>query len=116
MRNRRREITAHLIQQLELSTPLDEAMKTWYCDLRDAGGFRLTDVGRSVLTGHGIQSWQLAAPRPRWITHRLLLDLDHGVTWPYYIHRDGLTVFSSRDAVMAQLYGDITAWVNSLNH
>jgi hypothetical protein len=116
MSNHKRELTARLIKQLELNTTVDQAMNVWYCNIRDSGGLRLTEVGRRVLMSHGIQSWHLPAPTPRWITPRLLLDLDQRVDWPYYVHRDGLTVFSSRDAVMAQLYGDIRTWVTSLEH
>jgi hypothetical protein len=114
MVNHKREFTAHIIRELNLDISVDQAMKTWYVNLRDSGGFRLTELGKSILISHGIQNWNLPAPGPGWINNRLLLDLDQRVHWPYYVHKNGLIVFSSRDAVMAQLYGDIRSWVNSL--
>lgn len=89
-----------------------EAERTWFRNIRSNGGFRLTDHGFGVLTGLGIQSWPVHIPDIRKFMHdkTILLALDHKIRWPYYIHgrQHKLIMFSSREAMMATLYGDIS--------
>ena len=90
-------------------------MNTWYYNLRSQGGFRLTNLGYLVLKSAAVNHWNIDI-NPRDLTKSNLLALDRRLQWPYYIdtrHRR-LVLFSSRDAMMATLYGDITAWLASL--
>lgn len=111
----RREVTAAVIQQLPLPVDIDQAMSTWYYNLRSTGGFRLTALGYQALNVAAMNSWSIDI-NLRDLTKTNLLTLDRKLNWPYYIdaRRKKLVLFSSRDAVMATLYGDVKAWIASL--
>lgn len=111
----RREVTEAVIRQLPVPVDLDEAMSTWYYNLRPQGGFRLTTLGYQALNVAAMNSWSVDISL-RDLTKSNLLTLDRKLRWPYYIdaRRKKLVLFSSRDAVMATLYGDIKSWIESL--
>ena len=94
---------------------LDEAMSTWYYNLRSSGGFRLTALGYQALKTAAMNSWSIDINH-RDLTKSNLLILDRKLNWPYYIDArlKKLVLFSSRDAVMATLYGDVKSWIASL--
>jgi hypothetical protein len=108
---------------MEYQQSTDSAMKTWWVNIRRGGGMRLTDLGYEML--HDvlrIESWVLdLADRERVIfTKRLVLDLDRKLEWPYYIDvnvkrkRRRIVFFGSREAMMANMYGDLERWLNSI--
>ena len=111
----RREVTAAVIHQLPVPMDIDQAMSTWYYNLRPQGGFRLTALGYQAFKIEAMNSWSVDI-NPRDLTKPNLLMLDRKLKWPYYIdaRRKKLVLFSSRDAVMATLYGDIKSWIASL--
>lgn len=111
----RREVTEAVIRQLPVPMDLDEAMSTWYYNLRSSGGFRLTVLGYQALKTAAMNSWSVDI-NIRDLTKPNLLTLDRKLNWPYYIdaRRKKLILFSSRDAMMATLYGDLKAWISSL--
>ena len=111
----RREVTEAVILQLPVPMDLDEAMTTWYYNLRSSGGFRLTALGYQALKTAAMNSWSVDI-NIRDLTKPNLLTLDRKLNWPYYIdaRRKKLILFSSRDAMMATLYGDLKAWISSL--
>jgi len=117
VRHHRREITQTVIDLLPGShrVCVDEALRTWYYNLRANGGFRLTDTGYQALRLAAVNSWNIDV-KFRDLTKKSLLALDHKLHWPYYIDvkQKKLVLFSSRDAVMASLYGDVKAWIDSL--
>ena len=60
-----------------------------------------------------IESWSVAIEDPRkTLNQQFMLALDQRLTWPYYISRTHVVFFSSRDAVMASLHGDLRAWID----
>lgn len=91
-------------------------MNTWYYNIRSQGGFRLTAMGFQALQTAAMNSWSIDI-NPRDLTKINLLALDRKLNWPYYIdsRRKKLVLFSSRDAMMATLYGDLQAWLHSLD-
>ena len=111
----RREITEAVIALLPRPMDVGEAMGTWYYNLRSSGGFRLTELGYQALKTAAVNSWHINI-NPRDLTKSSLLDLDRKLRWPYYIdaRQKRLVLFSSRDAVMATLYGDLKTWLASL--
>jgi hypothetical protein len=114
MPQRKRELTRVLLRELDSALDLDAAMNAWYVNIRESGGMRLTDLGyRTLRTGH-IASYRFTPDKKRWLSKQMLLDLDRGLDYPYYIDRDGIEFFSSRDAVMVNLYGDLEKWLQSL--
>lgn len=94
---------------------VDKALGTWYYNLRSSGGYRLTELGYQALQTAAVNSWSIEI-NPRDLTKTNLLDLDRKLRWPYYIdaRRKRLVLFSSRDAVIASLYGDLKTWLASL--
>jgi len=113
----RREITQVIITLLPagIDVSVDEAMKTWYRNIRESGGFRLTSVGYQALRLAAVNCWSIDVDY-RDINKSSLLALDRKLTWPYYLDARGkkLVLFSSRDAVMVSLYGDVKAWLDSI--
>jgi hypothetical protein len=130
MRNRKLEITTKLISQLPsgYQQNLDEAMMTWWANLRRDGGMRLTVHGYQML--HNVlklESWQLDLSdqedsgvfRSR-VDKRIVLDLDRKLEWPYYLDFNPrkktrrIVFFGSREAMMATMYGDLEQWLASI--
>jgi hypothetical protein len=89
-------------------------MLAWYVNIRESGGLRLTEQGYQTLSQGGITSYRFAVTEKRWLSKRMLLYLDRRMRYPYYIEKSGLVMFSSRDAVMLNLYGDIKQWLATL--
>lgn len=112
----KRDITQELIKAWpnNQAPSLEEALFDWYINIRDTGGFRLTDEGFRVLIAVlELQHWQLPVD-PKAITKRVLLDMDRKIAFPFYLEkrRRQIVFFSSREAMMATMYGDIVAWLN----
>lgn len=115
--NRRHELTARVLALCHNSDlSIEEAIKAWYQNFRSTGGYRLNETGYRTFQAVGIENWQVPV-QLRDLNKRALLDLDRKLDWPYYIDRRGrrLIMFSSRDAMMATLYGDIQAWLANTN-
>jgi len=107
---------------------VEQAMITWWTNIRRDGGMRLTTHGYQIL--HDvlkIESWQLdlsdqeknGAWRAR-IDKRMILDLDRRLEWPYYLDFNArkktrrIVFFGSREAMMATMYGDLKKWLDSI--
>ena len=114
MANNKREITQRLIDLLEDDHDLNHALRSWYVNIRPTGGLRLTNRGYAVLKTLDLESWHvdLTANKPM-MNKRLLLELDHKLQWPYYIDtkKKQLIFFSSREAMLATLYGDLQTFL-----
>ena len=131
MPNRKLSITLGLLEQVPeaLREPWERAMATWWVNLRPEGGMRLTRHGYDVLHGVlGIESWTVDLAKPDqssrvWrarLPKRVILDLDRKLEWPYYLDFDArkkrarIVFFSSREAIMASIYGDIEKWLATI--
>lgn len=125
MQKRKIEIVTRLRDSIpqHLQEPLEQAMKTWWVNLRRDGGMRLTAHGYQIM--HDVlrlESWILdLADEPRQIfTKRLILDLDRKLEWPYYIEINmrkkvrHIVFFGSREAMMATMYGDLQNYLASI--
>lgn len=123
MRNRKLEIIARLIGEIpeDQRESIDHAMITWWANIRPEGGLRLTRHGYDIM--HDVlklESWELDLTDHLRIDKRVILDLDHKLEWPYYLdfnvrkkHRR-IVFFSSREAMMATMYGDLQKWLASI--
>ena len=124
MLNRKLKMIQHLMPQvpMEYQQSIESAMQTWWVNIRQDGGMRLTDLGYEIM--HDVlklESWELdLADQERQIfTKRLILDLDRKLEWPYYIEvsmkrkRRRIVFFSSREAMMATMYGDLAKWIQN---
>jgi hypothetical protein len=114
------EITRHLINKLPPgSWTLEEARLAWWYNFRDNGGMRLTRKGYEVFVKDlDIEFYEFTIPENTKFNQRLVLSLDRKLQMPYYIQRDRhrvnkLIFFSSREAVLANLYGDLEKFLNN---
>jgi len=114
MSNNKRELTQRLLGLLDRDYSIEEALLSWYVNIRPTGGLRLTSIGYTVLKTLDLESWSvdLSDKKPI-LNKRLLLDLDHRLQWPYYIDtkQKKLILFSSKEAMLANLYGDLQAFL-----
>lgn len=112
------EITQKIIETSDRldKFDLDSALKTWYQNIRSNGGLRLTTYGYKILRSLEIESWSWPWPEQKgYIDKKLLLDMDRKLQYPYYINAKTreIVFFSSREAMMATLYGDIKKWLEN---
>jgi hypothetical protein len=110
------EITQRLVELLPESADItiDQALKSWYMNLRKDGGLRLTDSGYQALIMLDIESWPVDIDL-KYIDKRGLLALDRKIHFPYYINakKRQLIMFSSREAMLATLYGDLRQFLDN---
>ena len=99
-------------------------MITWWANIRRDGGMRLTMTGYEMM--HDVlklESWELdLSDRPRPVlTKKLILAMDRKLEWPYYLDfnprkkRNRVVFFSSREAMLATLYGDLESFLKNLS-
>jgi len=130
MKNRKLEIVQKLLELLPESSrgSTDDAMVTWWTNIRRDGGLRLTNQGYHIM--HDVlklESWHLdlseGDEQPNYrarITKRIVLELDKKLEWPYYLDFDArkkrrrIIFFNSREAMMATMYGDLERWLKSI--
>lgn len=110
------DIVEKLIQLLpeSVSITADQALKTWFVNLRRDGGLRLTDQGYQAFDMLEIERWSVPIEIKN-INKRGLLNLDRKLAFPYYIDtkRKNLVMFSSREAMLATLYGDLQRFLDN---
>jgi len=125
MHNRKLEIIQRLMPQvpMEYQQSIDNAMITWWANIRRDGGLRLTNAGYEMM--HDVlrlDSWELDLsdrPRPA-LTKKLILEMDRKLEWPYYLDfnprkkKNRVVFFSSREAMLATLYGDLESFLKQL--
>lgn len=112
----RLEITRTVLERLPGSDHfgLDQATVSWYYNIRHSGGMRLTDAGLTAMRMARLESWTV--PIKNRVDKRILMHLDRKIQFPYYLDQRHRLIhfFSSREAVMASLYGDISKWLDSM--
>ena len=114
MANNKRELTQRLVDLLEEKYDVDDALRSWYVNIRPTGGLRLTGIGYTVLKTLDLESWHIDLTKSKpMMSKRLLLELDRKLQWPYYIDvkNKQLIFFSSREAMLATLYGDLQTFL-----
>lgn len=116
----KRRITKAILEQTSGSNiDLEAAMKTFWLDIRNEGGLRLTDVGDSYFKRADIESFEfpfrlqrITDKEPIYSYQNLMLDLSLKISCPYFIGRHKpsepyLKIYDSKVAMMINLYGDI---------
>ena len=114
------KLTEALVAELpeDFAEPVEVAVRTWWSNIRRTGGMRLTDHGFYVLdrvlglAHYGIDIKSTTA------TQRIVLTLDRKLQTPYYIEIDKripvrVHMFGSKEAMTAQLYGDLEKFLNN---
>lgn len=97
---------------------VDQAMNLWWYNIRQNGGLRLSELGYFVMKKIlDIESYEIAI---NWETfdRRTILSLDRKLQMPYYIAvkkkiPQSIVFFGSREAMLAQLYGDINKFLDN---
>ena len=125
MHNRKLEIIQGLMPQvpMEYQQSIENAMITWWANIRRDGGLRLTNAGYEMM--HDVlrlESWELdLSDRPRPVlTKKMILDMDRKLEWPYYLDfnprkkKNRVVFFSSKEAMLATLYGDLESFLKQL--
>ena len=88
MLNRKLEIVLGLLNQIpdQHRETVNQAMISWWVNIRDTGGLRLTWHGYNLLKNIlEIESWSVdISDAKKTFTKRVILDLDHKLVWPYY--------------------------------
>jgi hypothetical protein len=112
------KLTLRLIELLpeDHRITLEEAMVLWYTNIRNNGGFRLTQNGYQALKILALESWSVPLNDIKiTMDKNLLLALDRKLTWPYFIDykKKEIVFYSSREAVMATMYGSIKNWLDN---
>ena len=113
-------LTQELITLYPDAPALDEAMVTWWQNIREDGGLRLTDVGYLVFSDClELNSYTFELPE-KLLTPRNLIALDRHMASPYYIvnnrKHNNMVMFGSKEAMMAVLHGDMQRFITSLTY
>jgi hypothetical protein len=113
------KLTKRLIELLpeDHRLSIEEAMVLWYTNIRNNGGFRLTQNGLLAMKILGLESWSVPLNDIKiTMDKNLLLALDRKLTWPYFIDykKKEIIFYSSREAVMATMYGSIKNWLDNM--
>jgi hypothetical protein len=113
-------LTQELITRYPDAPTLDEAMRTWWQNIRDDGGLRLTYEGFYVFENLlELSSYSFELPE-KLLTPKNLLTLDRHMTCPYYMVNNRklnkLVMFGSKEAMMAVLHGNMQQFINSLTY
>lgn len=111
----RQQLTQRALELLpeDKRISLNDAMIYWWVNPRKSGGYRLTTEGYNVFGDKlEFENWRIEAPA----NLRLLLELDKKLGAPYYVNsrKRELVLFGSRDAMMANLHGDIKRYLELL--
>jgi len=113
-------LTQELITRYPDAPTVDEAMHSWWQNIRNDGGLRLTYEGFYVFENLlELSSYTFDLPE-KLLTPKNLLAMDRRMTCPYYMVNNRklnkLVMFGSREAMMATLHGDMQRFILSLSY
>ena len=115
------EITQSLVKHLDHITE-EEALSTWWRNTRIHSGLRLTEEGYNTFVQElFVKRYTISIEESvKAIKHnpRLLLQLDHYITCPYYFppRKQAIVLFGEQEANMVSLYnGDIQLYMKNTN-
>ena len=113
-------LTRELITRYPDAPALDEAMVSWWQNIQEDGGLRLTYEGFYVFENLlELSSYTFELPE-KLLTPKNLLALDRRMTCPYYMINNRklnkLVMFGSKEAMMATLHGDMQRFIASLSY
>ena len=117
----KKKLTQELINLLpkERQISLDSAMTAWWFNLRKNGGMRLTGPGYvAFVTDLDLEHYEYTITDPLQFNQQTILKLDRKMQMPYYIHAikgipKKIVFFGSREAVMANLYGNLQQFLDN---
>ena len=114
------QLTQALVANLpeEFAESAEVAARTWWANIRKTGGLRLTDHGFYVFSRVLELAHYDLDIRPILGNRRIILALDRKLQSPYYIKIEKripveICMFGSREAVVAQLYGNVEKFLRN---
>lgn len=115
------DYTRQILKQLpaDKQPTEDDALSSWWQDIRPDGGLRLSAEGCVVFKRLGITSYEFEVPPSTPARANTLLILSNKLTCPYYIvlgKKPKLVLFGSKEATLYSLYGDINRFISAINH
>ena len=121
MRDFRQQLTHNLVKKLDVDLGITDkiAMKTWWYNLRENGGMRLTDKGYQIFNQTlKLTQYKIELTSMNKINNSVLLDLDRKIQNPYYIMTKNtvsyrLILFGDKEAMLITLYGDLIKFLNN---
>ena len=122
MRNKL-QLTQTLVNLLPDSRRIsvESAVPVWWYNLRKNGGLRLTATGyRAFVEELELENYEYPIDNPQLFNQHTVLDLDRKMQMPYYIHAvkgipKKIVFFGSKEAVMINLYRDLTHFLDNYN-
>jgi hypothetical protein len=118
-RNKQR-LTEELVKQLdpERGITLKQAMRTWWFNIRKNGGMRLTAKGLDVFCNLLKLEHYNYRIDPFDLNSKIIIAMDRRLQHPYYIVTKKMIpvqiiFFGSKEAMMANLYGDIKKFIDN---
>jgi hypothetical protein len=112
-------LTKELVKILAFDNELniDELYSEIWRNLRHDGGFRLTNKGYELFSEYlELEHYTVDLNVPS-LSIKMLLDLDHKLKHPYYLHiykhNVDLILFDSKEAMLANLYGDMKKFLDN---
>jgi hypothetical protein len=120
----KQKIVNAVLKQLpeQLRIPEDEAMISWWLNIRKDGGLRLSDVGDQVFKMAGIEFFEFPMDpdtHESWV--HVMIDLNNKVKCPYHItliskKLPTIRIYDSKIAMMIGLYGNIFEYLKSIKN
>ena len=115
------KLTEELVSKLpdQHKVTVEEARVTWWYNIRPQGGLRLTDWGYQILSGPlNLEHHRYVINNPQSFTKHTLLALDKKIQMPYYVKTskkavEHIVFFSSQEAMLANLYGDLSKFLDN---
>ena len=116
----KKQLTAALVDQLdpELGLTCEHAYNTWWHNLRNRGGMRLTSAGYLAFLNLLEIEHYVFNLKPFDVNSKLIVAMDRKLQQPYYIVTKKmmpmqLVFFGSREAMMVNLYGDLKKFIDN---
>jgi hypothetical protein len=119
----KRQLTEELIALLpeDQRISVDSALPSWWFNIRKNGGLRLTKVGYDIFVEDlDLAHYEYPIDNPMLFNQQTILDLDRKMQMPYYIHAakgvpKKIIFFSSREAVLINLYKNLQQFLDNYN-
>ena len=117
----KRALTEKLIKLLpnDQRISIESAMPSWWFNLRNTGGMRLTTLGyQNFVEELDLEHYAYTIDDPMLFNQHTVLSLDRKIQMPYYIHTvkgvpKKIVFFGSREAVMINLYNNLQQFLDN---
>ena len=117
----KKKLTEELVNQLdpELGYTVKRSIHTWWFNIRNNGGMRLTTAGyRAFCDELDLTHYEFLINDPHAFNQQLILEMDSKLQMPYYISATKgipkkIVFFGSQEAIMINLYGDLKKYLDN---